>query len=90
MFIIEDELHAEEQEGAFATFEDAVAELRRRASIAWNVEPNQAPCTSWEKCGRRYEVVELEVSNSLRKEVRRILVLDISAEGVNWSSGFEP
>ena len=89
MFIIEDELHAEEQDGEFVTLEDVVAELRRRANIPWDVEPNQAPCTSWEKCGRRYEVVEFEISDSSRKEVRRVLVLDISAEGVRWSTGFE-
>ena len=90
MFIIEDEAHAEEQEGEFATFHDAVAELRRRARIPWDVQPNRAPCSSWGECGRRYEVVEFDVSASLRKEVRRVPVLDISAQGAHWSAGFEP
>ena len=61
MFMIEDELHAEPG-GKFATFADALAELRRRADIAWDVEPNRAPCVGWQTCGRAYEIVEYDDS----------------------------
>jgi hypothetical protein len=90
MFIIEDELHAEWQDGQFATLEDAISELRRRASIPWNMEPNRAPCMSWSTCGRRYEVIELDISHSPWRELQRIAVLEISAKGAEWSAGFEP
>jgi len=43
MFIIEDELHAEQQ-GEFPNKELAIAELKRRAHIAWDQRPNIAPC----------------------------------------------
>jgi hypothetical protein len=33
MFIIEDEIHAEPQDGEYKTLEDAVAELQKRATI---------------------------------------------------------
>ena len=52
VFVIEDESHAE-WAGEFATFEEALAELKRRASLPWDEAPNQAPCTSWRTCGRR-------------------------------------
>ena len=42
MFLIEDELHAE-QIGEFASRNEAIVELRRLARIAWDREPNQAP-----------------------------------------------
>jgi len=42
VFVIEDECHAE-QHGQFATLQDALTELRRRATIPWNQEPNVAP-----------------------------------------------
>ena len=90
MFIIEDELHDEKQEGEFATFDDAIAELRRRAAIPWDAEPNQAPCAFWETCGRRYEVLELDTPRSGRREVHRTTVLEMSAKGIHWSPGFEP
>jgi hypothetical protein len=89
MFIIEDELHAEQQEGEFATFDDALSELRRRAKIPWDAAPNQAPCTSWRTCGRRYEVIECDTSQSPWRELQRVVVLEISAEGVHWAARFE-
>jgi hypothetical protein len=83
MFVIEDEAHAE-RSGEFASRDEALAELRRRAAIPWNEEPNQAPCMSWRTCGRRYEIVEYEVEARPWKELRRERALDISAAGVNW------
>jgi hypothetical protein len=83
MFVIEDEAHAEPQ-GEFAAYEGAVAELRRRASIAWDLEPNRCPCTAWRTCGRRYEIIEYDPAVSPRREVRRVPALEISARGVEW------
>jgi hypothetical protein len=84
MFVIEDEVHAEPQEGRFQTPQEAIAELQRRASIPWNEKPNRAPCTNWLNCGRRYELVEYDDTASPGKELSRSLILDISAAGVRW------
>jgi|HubBroStandDraft_5_1064220.scaffolds.fasta_scaffold39334_6 hypothetical protein len=82
LFVIEDELHSE-QHGEFPSFIQAIDELRRRAAIPWNQEPNRAPCTSWKTCGRRYEVIEYDNA----EEVRRVSVLEVFASGVKWSDG---
>ncbi len=84
MFVIEDEAHAEPQEGRFQTRQQAIAELRRRAAIPWNEEPNRAPCTNWLNCGRRYELVEYDDTVLPWNELSRNLILDISAAGVRW------
>jgi hypothetical protein len=84
MFVIEDEAHAEPQEGQFQTRQQAIAELQRRAAIPWDEEPNRAPCTNWINCGRRYELVEFDETTSPRKELSRKLILDISAAAVRW------
>jgi hypothetical protein len=83
MFIIEDEAHAEPQ-GEFPTFDAAVAELRRRAAIAWNKPPNLAPCTSWQTCGRKYEIIEYDASGMPLNELSRVPALEISAREVTW------
>jgi hypothetical protein len=88
MFIIDDELHAEPQ-GDFASFAEALAELRRRASIPWDHAPNRAPCMSWETCGRSYEIVEYDDTKSPWQEISRIAVLEITAAGIKWEPGFE-
>jgi hypothetical protein len=84
MWVIEDELHSEHS-GEFSTEAEAIAELRRRAEIPWDEEPNQAPCMSWQRCGRRYELVEYDVSTTGHwKELRRLPVLNISREESSW------
>jgi hypothetical protein len=88
MFVIEDEIHAE-WHSQYASFEEAVAELRRRATIAWDQPPNVAPCMSWKTCGREYVIIEFDDSQSPWKELRRVPVFEVSATGVKWSSGFE-
>ena len=85
MFVIEDELHAE-LHGEFQTRLQAIAELKRRAAIAWDKEPNRAPCMGWASCGRRYELVEYDARATPWKEVSRAMILDISAAGVQWLS----
>ena len=82
-FVIEDERHAELQ-GEFATFDEAVAELRRRSTLPWDQAPNVAPCMSWKTCGRNYKIIEYEVSSSPWKEVQRQAMLKVSASGAVW------
>jgi hypothetical protein len=88
MFVIEDELHAEHH-GEFATFAEAVAELKRRATIPWDEPPNVAPCVSWKTCGRQYVIIEFDDSDSSCKALRRIPVFEVSAAGVKWSADFQ-
>lgn len=89
MFVIQDESHAETQDGKFQTRRQAIVELERRAAIPWDKEPNKPPCTSWRTCGRHYEIVEFDDSTSPWKELSRELVLVISAAGVEWSPNAE-
>lgn len=76
VFVIEDEAHAEMQ-SEFRSRAEAVAELERRAVIAWHELPNRAPCTNWRNCGRRYEVVEYDRSLQPWAELARELILII-------------
>jgi hypothetical protein len=88
MFVIEDEIHAEPQ-GEFATFDEALVELRRRAQVRWDQKPNLAPCSSWQTCGRSFEIVEYDSSNEPWKVIRRVLVLEVAASGIKWAAEFE-
>jgi hypothetical protein len=87
MFLIEDEAHCEPQ-GTFDSLDAALAELRRRAAIPWDQDPNVAPCTSWRTCGREYVVIEYDDSQMPWRERRRVKVLAVSAAGVKWAAGF--
>ena len=87
MWMIEDEAHAEPQ-GEFESLDNALAELRRRALLPWDVAPNIAPCASWRTCGRKYDVVEFATSESPSREIQRVHVLDISATCVTWVEPF--
>ena len=83
-FVIDDEWHAEPQ-GEYQDFDQALAELKRRAEIPWDQPPNVAPCTGWRECGRAYEVVEYDDSETPWKALRRTAVLEVSASGVKWA-----
>ena len=85
MFMVEDETHCESG-GKFATFDDALAELRRRSVVPWDAEPNRAPCVQWRTCRRTYEIVEYDDSQVPWKQLQRVRVLEISADGVRWSN----
>jgi len=87
VFVFEDEIHCD-WHGQYATLGDAIAELRRRATLRWDEQPNGAPCTSWESCGREYVIIEFDDSPSPWKELRRIPAFEVSASGVEWSGGF--
>jgi len=84
MHVIEDDFHAEPQDGEFATFEDAVSELERRSKIPWDEEPNRCPCTSWRTCHRDYVVIEYDTDALPWTELSRKYVLKISSAGVEW------
>ena len=84
MYVIEDEEHAELQDGEFESVQDAVRELKRRAALPWDKSPNLAPCDSWQTCGRRYELVEYDTSSRPWKELARTPALEVSAKGVQW------
>lgn len=83
-FVIEDELHADCL-GEFPKMEEAMAELRRLASIPWDHEPNTAPCSNWEKCGRSYQVIEYDTDSEPWMEIRRKTMLHISANSIRWT-----
>lgn len=88
MFEIEDEAHAKSQ-GAFHILEEALAELKRRASMPWDCMPNRASCTSWRTCGRRYEIVEYQDEHSATVR-QRLLALEMDAKGVVWNIYDDP
>ncbi len=88
-YLIVDELHSEE-ESAHGSFEAAVQRLKELATIHWDEEPNRAPCTSWETCGRQYEIVEYEGEADSRSYLRTIPALEVSAKGVVWDSNLPP
>jgi hypothetical protein len=80
---IEDLSHSEGL-GEFSTFQDAVLELERLASIPWDQAPNRAPCTSWRSCGRRYEVIIYDDATEPWSLIEQVPMLEISASAVNW------
>ena len=84
MFVIDDEIHCELQEGRFVSFAEAYEEVRLRSLIPWNEAPNVAPCTSWRTCGRVYEIVEYDDSFKPWLELQRVPIFKISAAGVKW------
>lgn len=86
MFQIEDILHAEPQKGKYLSYEDAFNELKKRAQIPWNNEPNKCPCKNWEACGRNYEIVEYDDSTIPWKVLKRYPILKVSVEGVKWTN----
>ena len=83
MFVIEDELHAE-QIGEYQTQPEAMAELRRLSHVAWDAAPNLAPCQSWRTCGRHYELIECDLGAGAGHELDRRLMLKVSSAGVVW------
>jgi hypothetical protein len=86
MFVIEDEAHRD-WIGEYASFEDAIAELQRRAGMPWDKAPNVAPCSSWRTCGRRYQILEYDASTTPWTQLRCSPALNISARGTKWVFG---
>jgi hypothetical protein len=88
MFVIEDELHVE-WHGQFGSFDDALIELKRMATIPWDEAPNVAPCSSWESCRRDFAIVEFDESQTPWRKLRRVPVYSISAAGLNWANSID-
>jgi hypothetical protein len=85
MFIIEDEIHAEPQEGKFENFEQALRILKARAEIPYDQKPNRCPCTNWKNCERQYQIIEYNENNIPWKELDRQDILTVSAKGIKWN-----
>ena len=83
-YVIEDDWHAE-WSGEYSSYDDAFAELRRRAESPWDEPPNQAPCMSWQTCGRAYWIIEFASKEEPWEVLNRIWIFNISAEGVTWN-----
>jgi hypothetical protein len=86
MFIIEDEKHAELQQGEFKTFDEAIERLKSISQIPWDNEPNKCPCTNWKECERNYQIVEYKTTETPWTELQRIDILTVSAKGVKWTA----
>ena len=87
-FVIEDEFHCE-WIGEFESRSEALQELTRLASLAWDAAPNQAPCTSWADCGREYHLVEFDTDTKpFWTELRREYALSISSSETKWIAPF--
>lgn len=89
IYVIEDEKHAEWC-GEYASFSEALEELRRRSVSPWDQPPNICPCTNWKNCGRNYEIIEFDNSKNTWEEISRNPVLEISAKGVVWEKDYKP
>lgn len=83
MFVIEDEMHAEPV-GNFGRRSEALAELRRLAQLKWDEAPNLCPCTSWRTCGRRYHIIEYDISSEPWSRTGDEAMLEVSARGTTW------
>jgi hypothetical protein len=86
LFSIYDEVHSDfgPPPREFANIEDAIRELRRRATVPWNREPNRAPCISWRKCKRRWVLLG-ESAESWKEPIW----VDVSHAGVKWAEEIE-
>ncbi|CAL77354.1 hypothetical protein BRADO3575 [Bradyrhizobium sp. ORS 278] len=81
VFVIEDEIHAEWL-GKFESFEAAMDELRRLATIPFGQHPNLPPCMAGDACKREYQIIEFD--GCFSNYERRGPVLTMSAQGVQW------
>ncbi len=82
--ILEDEFHAEWQ-GRYDSVDAALEELRLRAALPWDQEPNACPCMSWRTCHRDYQIVEYDDATKPWRELRSLGYLKVSHQGAVWS-----
>ena len=73
----------------FGSFENALAELRRRADIPWNENPNLAPCKSWQVCGRKYVIAEYDNSITPVEIGSTGECAQYFGKGVEWEIDFD-
>lgn len=89
MIVVDDNIHSDLW-FRFTTFEGAVTWLKHLSEIAWDerfrIEPR---ATSGERADGNTSSWSSIAPGSRRRYLRCITVLSISAEGVNWTAGFE-
>lgn len=85
LYVIEDEWHGEHC-GDFESFDAAVSELKRRAKLPWDTEPNVAPCQDWRTCGRSYAIVEYDPRSESGRVLSRTQMFEMDSKGVRWLS----
>lgn len=83
-FVIEDDLHAELM-SKHSTFTEVLTELYRLSCIPWDQAPHKAPCTHQQSCGRKYEIVEYDISFQPWKELKRTRAFEINVDGILWN-----
>jgi hypothetical protein len=86
-FAINDSIHLD-QEGTYRSIDAALARLRQLARQPWDAAPNRAPCSSWESCGRDWEILEYEVETIPWQLRETIPAVSISRDAVTWHSPF--
>jgi hypothetical protein len=74
----------------FDSFDEALAEILRRAAMPWDQYPNRAPCKQWSTCGRDYVIREYDAGTDPWTFIRAVPVVWVSALGVTWMTGFDP
>lgn len=82
-YVIEEEWHCS-LEWEYNTFQEALDELKRRSEIPWNIEPNKAPCMSWESCSKLYVIIEYDISITPYIMLDKKEILEISSKWVDW------
>ncbi len=87
MFVIEDTAHCESF-GRYESFELALDEIKRLATIPWNKKPIKAPCSEWKNCGRFFEIVEYDMSVTPWICKGRKAVLESTSKGLCWAEKF--
>jgi hypothetical protein len=89
VILIQDDMHAELQKTEYASFQQAVEELKRRAAIPWNEPPNRCPCLGG-TCGRAYALREFERAEPPPwKSLRKAIVVKVNRAGVVWNPDYE-
>jgi hypothetical protein len=89
VILIQDDRHSELQKTEYESFREAVAELKRRATIPFHEPPNRAPCSGWRTCGREYSLREFEKTAPPWKSLRKVVVLEVSPTGVVWNPHYD-
>jgi hypothetical protein len=87
-YIIEDEFHCNIC-GRYASFKEALAELKRWAELPWGEGGHVAPCQSWKTCHADY-IVGVEYDALLQEgHPDPVYVLTLSARGAEWQPPFD-
>lgn len=80
-YVIEDQIHCETISES-EDISDIIKELERLSHLPWNEDKNLAPCMSWEKCWREYEIIEYIIVQNNWTELNRERIFDINSSGI--------